>query len=266
MIGPAAEANQGQAVGGPASTLGGGLAEDAQGHLDVFLGRQGGDEGEGLEDEADVVLANLGALVGGQPVDVLAEEGDAAGGWRVEAADQVEECRFAGAGTAAKECEAAARDGQIDAAQGIDGLVANGVDALEIAYLYQWSSVEFGNHQVTGFGRGVAGLGGRVRRREGGACGGVTVPLKRPARAVRGRIEAVFRRGGYAFGPGIVSLVCVRSFSTSRGAPSRSLRHHGRVRRGVGSCAQAARSSSRRGRRPRCWHRRLRRAAPVPGG
>ena len=53
------------------------------------------DQVEALEDETDVLLANVGALSLGVPGNVLVEEEIVTIGWVIEQADDVEQCRLA---------------------------------------------------------------------------------------------------------------------------------------------------------------------------
>src|SRR5207245_2768351 len=66
-------------------------------HLDVVDRTGARNQVVGLEDEADLSISDPGQLVVGQRRDVVAVEDVAAGGWLIEAADQVHQGALAGA-------------------------------------------------------------------------------------------------------------------------------------------------------------------------
>ncbi len=107
-----------------------------------------GEEIEGLEDEADLLVANAGELVVVELGDVVAVEPVVALRGRVEAADEVHQRGFAGAGGAHDGDVLVVADAEVDAAQGVDLLVAHLVGLPEIV----------GDDDVAGVGAGgVAG-------------------------------------------------------------------------------------------------------------
>src|SRR6185295_2520910 len=89
------------------------------------------EEFEGLEDEADLLVADLGEVSGIHLVGRLAGELVGPGGGAVEAAEDVHEGGLAGAGGAHDGDELVALDGEIDAAKGVDLLRPDAVDLLE---------------------------------------------------------------------------------------------------------------------------------------
>jgi hypothetical protein len=97
-----------------------------QGHPDVVEGAGAGQQLEGLEDEADGAVAQLGQLVLAHRGDVAAAHPQHAGRRPVEPAEQVHQRRLAGAGRPDDGGVVAALDGEGDAAEGVDR------DALEL--------------------------------------------------------------------------------------------------------------------------------------
>src|SRR5262245_490634 len=73
-----------------------------------------------LEDEAEGLVAQPVALLGGQVVDAVAFEKDGAVVGPIERADEVQERAFAGAGGADDAKELTVRDFEIEAAQHLD--------------------------------------------------------------------------------------------------------------------------------------------------
>ncbi len=96
---------------------------------DVFERGERGDELVGLKDEADGAAADLRERVLGQVGDGDAVEVDIAGGGGVKAGEQAEQRGFAGAGGAHDGDEFAARDGEVEAFEDVDGAraVADGL-------------------------------------------------------------------------------------------------------------------------------------------
>ena len=74
------------------------VAVEEQRHLDVLEGGDLRQQVEVLEDEADLAVADVGELVDVELRDLLAVEAVGAAARRVEAADDVEQGRLAGAG------------------------------------------------------------------------------------------------------------------------------------------------------------------------
>ena len=100
---------------------------------DVLGRREHREQVEELEDEADVVAAQLRERGVVEAGDVDAGDGDLARGGRVEAGEDVHERRLAGARRAHDGGQAALGDVDRDAAQGVDGGVAVAVAADEVA-------------------------------------------------------------------------------------------------------------------------------------
>src|ERR1700682_2468467 len=87
-------------------------------HLDVVYRTRARNQVVGLEDEADLSIANPGQLVVGQCRHVVAIEDVAAGRWLVEAADQVHQRAFARTGRSHDGDELALRDMERDSPEG----------------------------------------------------------------------------------------------------------------------------------------------------
>ena len=116
----AAQADLGQRLHGELAPLAAGRAAIDQRQLDI-LGRRGARQQiVALEDEADIEVAQVRAAVAVEPAGVDAVEAVAAGGRRIEAADDVHRRRFARAGRAHDGDELAAVDRQVDAGQRVD--------------------------------------------------------------------------------------------------------------------------------------------------
>ena len=95
-----------------------------QRQLDVPLGRQHGQEVVELEDEADVLRAPLRELTAAQRAHWHAVHFDRASRRRIEAADQIEQRRFARPRRAHEREEIAFRDFEVDAFEHVDALAA----------------------------------------------------------------------------------------------------------------------------------------------
>ena len=117
---------------GAGDALGGGGAVVDEGQLDVVQRGGAGEQVEGLEDEADLLVADAGELVVVELGDVVAVEPVLALGGRVEAADEVHQRGFAGAGGAHDGDVLVVADAEVDAAEGVDLLVAHLVGLPEI--------------------------------------------------------------------------------------------------------------------------------------
>jgi hypothetical protein len=87
------------------------------GELDVLEDVQDRDEVEGLEDEADAPVAQVGEVVEVPVADGLPVEGVGPGGGPVEAADDVEERRLPGAARPHHHRELAGLDVEVHAAE-----------------------------------------------------------------------------------------------------------------------------------------------------
>src|SRR5690606_3592951 len=101
------------------------LVDERQG--DVLEGRLARQQMEALEHEADVSVAHLGELLGGELLAADGREGAVAGRRRVEAAAQVHERRLARARLADDGDELARAALQVDAIEGAPHLPAHGV-------------------------------------------------------------------------------------------------------------------------------------------
>ncbi len=102
---------------------------------DVLVGRQRGQQVEALEDEADLVAAQLREPLLLEARDLGPVDPDLAAAGLVEAGEDVHEGALAGAGRPHDGREPALRDVDVDAAQGAHGGVALAVGACEVARL-----------------------------------------------------------------------------------------------------------------------------------
>jgi hypothetical protein len=118
------EANEFEGGGGVFFALLAGEGGELEGEFDVFEGGENGDEVEGLEDEAEVVISPAGEFAFGHGGGLVVEDGEGAVGGAVHAGDEVEEGGFAGAGGAHEGAELAAVDGEFDFVEGEDGGLA----------------------------------------------------------------------------------------------------------------------------------------------
>ena len=109
-----------------------------------------GEQVEGLEDEADLLVADAGQLIVVELGDVVTVEPVAAAGGRIEATDEVHQGRLAGAGGAHDGDVFVMADAQVDAAEGVDLLIAHLVGLPKI----------LGDDNLAGMGAvGGAGVG-----------------------------------------------------------------------------------------------------------
>ena len=109
------------------------LAGDIQGQGDVLRRREGGDQVEGLEDEADALAAQAGEATLVHGGDHVAVEHDLPGGDRVQAGQAVHERGLAGAGRPHDGGEAGAGDVDVDGVERCDGARSAAVDLGEVA-------------------------------------------------------------------------------------------------------------------------------------
>ena len=110
---------------GAGDALGGRGAVVDEGELDVVERGGAGEEVEGLEDEADFLVTDAGEFVVVELGDVMAVEPIAAVGRGIEAADEVHQRGLAGAGRAHDGDVLVVADADVDAAEGVDLLVAH---------------------------------------------------------------------------------------------------------------------------------------------
>ena len=95
-----------------------------QRQADVLEARERRQQVEELEDEADLVAPDPRQVVVGQAAERFAVDADLAGGRAIEAADQVEQRRLAGAGRPDDRDHLAARDRQRDVVERDDVALA----------------------------------------------------------------------------------------------------------------------------------------------
>ena len=110
-------------------------AGQALGQEDVLLGGQGGQQVEGLEDEAELVAAHGGELLVLHARQVLSGDEDAAGGGGVQAGHAVQEGGLTRARGAHDGHELAFGDGEADRVQGDDLGVALAIDLSQTTSL-----------------------------------------------------------------------------------------------------------------------------------
>ena len=114
--------------GGALAALAAGGAPVDQGQLDIAQSRGVGQQVEALEDEADLVVADVRQFVALEPFHRLLVQPVLARGRGVQAAEKVHQGGLARPGRAEDGGVLAAADRQVDAAQGLDGDTAHGVD------------------------------------------------------------------------------------------------------------------------------------------
>ena len=117
------KADVGEGLLGARDALGGGGAVIDEGQLHVVQRRGAGEEIEGLEDEADFLVADAGELVVVEIADELVVEPVLAFGGRIKAADEVHQRGLARSGWAHDGDILIAANAQRDAAQGLDLLL-----------------------------------------------------------------------------------------------------------------------------------------------
>jgi hypothetical protein len=100
--------------------------------LDILERGRPGEQAEVLEDEADLLVAQLRPAVAVEARDVLAVEEVVAGGRVVEQTEDVHEGGLAGARRAHHRDEGAGGDVDADAAQGVHDDVPERIEALEV--------------------------------------------------------------------------------------------------------------------------------------
>ncbi len=117
---------------GALQALVGGHAGVDQGQLDVVQRAGARQQVEGLENEADFLVANAGQLIVAHLADQIAVDVVLALAGRVEAADQVHQGRFAGPRRSHDRDILAALDLDIHTGNGVDLLVAHDIGLPEI--------------------------------------------------------------------------------------------------------------------------------------
>jgi hypothetical protein len=127
-----AEADGFEDVFGAGGAGGGGGAVVDKGKLDVVERGGAGEKVEGLEDEAYLFVADTGEFVVVELGDVVAVEPVFALRGGVEAADEVHQRGFAGAGGSHDRDVLVVADAEVDATQGVDLLVAHLVGLPQI--------------------------------------------------------------------------------------------------------------------------------------
>jgi hypothetical protein len=127
-----AEPDLGEDLLGALDACAGGCAVVDEGQLDVMQGGGAGEQVEGLEDEADLLVADAGELIVVELGDVVTVEPVAALRRRVEAAEEVHQRGFAGAGGSHDGDVLVVLDADVDALESVDGLVAHLVGLPEV--------------------------------------------------------------------------------------------------------------------------------------
>ena len=210
VVGAIGEADNLQAVHGAfANLVGRGFAVAAveHGEFDVFEGGGAREEVKTLEDEAQLLVAEIGQFVAVESVDVDAVEQVGAFGLPVEAAEHVHEGRLAGATRAHEGDEFTALDVETDAADGMDGHFPGLVDFVDVLDL------DDGRHGREAMGRRSAAAARTARRattaKGAAAAEGVRCAARRRAGRGGGRDRSGHNDGGddlFALGEAIKDL------------------------------------------------------------
>lgn len=156
VVGAVLEADFGEQAA--CAAVGIALAEQFQGHHDVFEGGEGGDELEILEDEADVASAKGGAPVFAEGVERGIEQGDGAVGGGVEPGAEAEQGGFPTAGGAHDGEGFAWVEGEADVGEDGEGAAGGVVGFAEVGDLdngLAWGAVGVGAAAGVG-GKGLA--------------------------------------------------------------------------------------------------------------
>ncbi len=119
VLGAVAHADLLEGLGHALLALAGGHAAVGEGQLDVLIDREVADEVEGLENEADLAVADAGALGERQALDGAAVEDVGAVGRGVEEAEDGKEGGLAATGRAGDGDILALADVHVDAGQGV---------------------------------------------------------------------------------------------------------------------------------------------------
>jgi hypothetical protein len=157
MVKAVAEADFFEGLGG-VGVLIGAVGADHGGEADVFEGGEFGEEEVILKDVAHVTIAQAGEAGAGAVIDGGAVEEDAPGLGFLQASKGIEEGGFPGAGGAAEKEFLPGMDGDVDAAEDVDGVIGDGEGLVDVLGLN---------------GGGDGGVRGGRGIRVGGMSGGV---------------------------------------------------------------------------------------------
>ena len=147
--------DNGSVTGARAPAAGRRAVEQRQ--LDVLERRLPRQQLEALEDEADLLVADVGQFVGAHAADQLAAQAVLAGGRAVQAAKRVHQRALAGARAAHDRHHLVGHDVQVHAAQRVDRLHADAVDLGDAAELDDGLLHRFVGVGVYGTDRGQIG-------------------------------------------------------------------------------------------------------------
>jgi hypothetical protein len=177
MVKAVAEADFFEGIGGGVC---GAFQADHGGEANIFEGGEFGEEEVILKDVAHVTIAQAGEAGAGAVIDGGAVEEDAPGLGFLQASKGIEEGGFPGAGGAAEKEFLPGMDGDVDAAEDVDGVIGDGEGLVDVLGLN---------------GGGDGGVRGGRGIRVGGMSGGVqgvilytmTEDKKRRERVSKGR-------------------------------------------------------------------------------
>ena len=108
-----------------------------QRQLHILQNRRARKQIERLKNEADFLIANPGQRAGGELGNVIAVEPIFSAGRRIEAAEDMHQCRFAGAGWTGDGDELPFLNGHIDATQRVHGVLSGVVRLRHVLELDQ---------------------------------------------------------------------------------------------------------------------------------
>ena len=137
MVGPLTEPDPFQGLSGPGPDLVRAEAVEQQRQADVVGGGERRQQVEELEDETDPPPAPKGEVVVRHRGEGGALEQHVAGGGPVQARHDVQQRRLAGAGRASDDEEVTGIDGQGDAPEGPDGLLAAAVGPVDVPQFHE---------------------------------------------------------------------------------------------------------------------------------
>lgn len=155
--------------------------------FDVFGGREHGQQIERLEDEADGSRAQVGQLVGRPSTDILVVDIDLAAGWRVNAADQIQQGGLATARRSGDRQKNPGIEGQGNILQGLDFLFAKQIILVYVFYADNLHAVAFPANRVYGQHIGVKTMEIMTIRHCGVNCALVVLTAAMLAGAAPGR-------------------------------------------------------------------------------